>query len=125
MPLSSFSTIFSSSASAFSKLRSYDFGGVIGHSSLRSAHRPSPHQRLDMHGDGGSERLQVIAAFEHRNNAPSAMAIGRVHQIERDPGEIRLGQIEAAQRIAAMRIEARRDDEHIRLEGIERRKDHG
>jgi hypothetical protein len=81
------------------------------------------HQRVKMHPHRTGQALQVIAAFQHRNNAALRMAIGKLHQAQRGPGEVLLGQFQTAQRIPHMGIEAGRDDQQVRREGIKRRQD--
>ena len=77
-----------------------------------------------MDADGGGKGLQVIASFQNRDNPPAAVKLGELHQPKGDPGEILLGERQAAEGIAVVGIEARRDDDEIGREDIEGRQDH-
>src|SRR5690242_10068687 len=125
-PDSSFSTISSSSASATSKLIAliavFSFAIVI----VLIARHPGQEvaaasdQGLDVNSDRSGQGPEVIAALEHRHNAAVGMLVGDRHDIERRPDKILFGEIEPAERVGAMRIEACRDDDEIGAEGVER-----
>ena len=66
-----------------------------------------------MRGDRSREALEVVAAFEDRDDAAAATLLGDFHQLAGDPDEIRLDQIDVAERIAAMRVETGRDDDQV------------
>lgn len=69
------------------------------------------------------QSLQVIAAFEHGDNAPAGGLVGKVHQLTRDPGVVLGAQIQRRQRIAVMRIEAGGDDQQLGAEFFQPRQD--
>src|SRR6185436_8255378 len=130
LPDSSFSTMSSSSASAVSKfilaisaatMSVMDFVLVFfgGLDALNLA-APS-HQCLYMRPDRRAEGSQVIAALKDRDNAALGMLVGQFHHVEGGPHELRLGQLESSQGIAAMSIEAGRDNYQIGPEGIDGR----
>ena len=77
------------------------------------------HQRAHVRRRRICQPFEVVAAFEHRDNAALGMLVGHAPSCE-SPDEIRLDQIEF-QRIAAMSIEAGRDNDQIRPEGIDGR----
>ena len=66
---------------------------------------------------GAAKPYKIVAAFEHRDDAAVAAMRGNLHELRRNPGKISLGEIEAGERVAPMRVEARRDDDKIRREG--------
>src|SRR4030081_166116 len=76
----------------------------------------SPHQRRHMGGDRLRKSFEVVAALEHRDDPATAIAVGAIHELGRDPGEIGLDQVEVRQRIARMGVEAGRDQQTVRLE---------
>src|SRR5690606_17995901 len=107
LPPSSFCTISSSSASAFSN-------GSVAMSvfaSLLSFAISSLHQFGDMRGGGFGETFEIVAAFQHRDDAAAGMSVGDIHQLLRHPGVIGLDQIDVGQRVAGVGVEARRDDQ--------------
>src|SRR5438552_1431576 len=110
LPDSSYSTMSSSSASAVSKFMpviwGFSFAIFIILIMNRRYFAAAPDQCLDMHGNRSSQRPDVIAAFKHRDNAAFRMLVGKIHDIEGGPDEILLGEVKAAQRIIAMRVEA-------------------
>src|SRR5579883_1144867 len=79
------------------------------------------HQRGDMRGGGARQAVKVVAAFEQRDDAAAAASPGDLHQPSRRPGEIRLDQIEMAERVEAMGVEPCRDDDQIGPEIFEAR----
>ena len=76
-----------------------------------------------MRGDRARQALQVIAAFHQRNQAAAAALGGELHQRARRPGEIRFRQLQVAEGIAVMRIEAGGYDEEIGRESLDPRQD--
>src|SRR5438552_2405762 len=119
LPVSSFSTMSSSSASAVSKFMpaiSALAASVIalvlvflGDLDGRKLARPA-HQGLHMHAHRCGKCCQVIAAFKHRDNAAIGVLVGHFHDVERCPDEIFFAQFETAQRIPAMGIETGGND---------------
>src|SRR5271166_846775 len=90
----------------------------------RSKNRASPlHQRRHMRGHRARQGVEVVAAFQHRDDAAAAAPLSDFHQAPRHPGIVRLDEIEVAERIAAVGIEARRDDDEIRREVGDARQD--
>ena len=71
-----------------------------------------------MDGNGCRQPLQIIAAFQNGHNAALGMGVGGAHEFQRGPGEIFFAQLQAAQRIGVVGIEARRDEHQIRGEII-------
>ena len=63
-----------------------------------------------MGGRGQRQTLEIVAALENRDDAPARVLLGQVHQLQRDPGEIALDELQLAQRVSTMRVEACRDD---------------
>src|SRR5215217_5601556 len=116
-PDSSLPTISSSWASAASKLSAFT-------SSLSAMAKilifQAPGDAVLQHGDvvrcAPGQSLQVIATFEQRDNAVAATALGRIHQLSREPGEVGRPPVELGQRIAAMRIESGREQQQVRRE---------
>ena len=76
-----------------------------------------------MGGNRFLQALQVVAAFQDRDNAPARGLVGKVHQLLRDPAEILGVQIQRGEGIAIMRIEARGDDDQFRAELCQLRQD--
>jgi len=72
-----------------------------------------------MGGHASRKALPIIAAFQHGNEAAVADAIGHLHQLVGQPGKILGVPVEAGQRIAMVGIEAGRDQQEIRLEGLD------
>src|SRR3954465_15138464 len=46
------------------------------------------HQRRDVGRDRVLQSLQIVAAFEHRDDPPARGFAGEIHQLARDPAEI-------------------------------------
>jgi hypothetical protein len=78
-----------------------------------------------MRRDGAREPFEVIAALEQRDDAAAAAFARNLHQPARRPGEIGLDEIEAPERIEAVRVEARRNDEEVGAERLDARQDRG
>src|SRR3569623_221147 len=109
-------TIPSSSASAASNVIAFT-------SSLLPSAKCSAHQCGDMRGCAGGEPGPVMAAFEHRNNAPAAAAVGHLAQLQRYPGEILGLPVELGEGVAIVSVEPRRDQQEVWPERLERRQD--
>src|SRR5580692_2543269 len=73
----------------------------------------SPHQRIDMRGHRIAERLEIVAAFEQRDDAAAGVAISNLHDLLRRPGKIRFLEIDAGQRVAVVGVKAGRDDDEL------------
>src|SRR3954447_8320825 len=71
------------------------------------------HQRRDVRRDGVLQSLQVIAAFEYRDDPPACGFAGEIHQLARHPAEIFRVEIDVGERIAAMRVETCGDDDQL------------
>src|SRR5208337_4052404 len=90
----------------------------------RSKNRASPlHQRRHMRGHRARQGVEVVAAFQHRDDAAAAVPLSDFHQAPRHPGIVRLDEIEVTEGIEAVGIEARRDDDEIRREVGDARQD--
>ena len=68
------------------------------------------------------QAVQIVTAFENRNDPAAAMFIGSLHHQRGQVGEVRVSQPEMAQRIAQPRIETGRDENQIGLEFIHARR---
>src|SRR4051812_49204710 len=66
---------------------------------------PPPHQGVEMERGRLRQSFEIVAAFENRHDPLAAMAVGEIHQLLRRPGKVGLGQVEARERIAPMRVE--------------------
>ena len=71
-----------------------------------------------MRGGGMGKTVEVVAAFENRDDAALGVFFGDLHQLRRRPGKIRFDKIETAERIETMRVEAGRDDDQIRAKRV-------
>ncbi len=76
-----------------------------------------------MGGDGARQALEVVSAFEQRNNPALAAFARDLDQTSRDPSEIRFTEIDMAEGVEPMGVEARRDDDEIGTERLEARQD--
>ena len=83
------------------------------------------HQRRHMRGDRARQSLEVVAAFQHRHDALVGMLARDSHELLRRPGEVGLDEVEIAERIAPVRVEAGRDDHEIGRKRLEARQDRG
>ena len=83
------------------------------------------HQRRHMRGDRARQPLEIVAAFQHRDDAVAAGSARNLHQPPRRPAVVGLDQIEVAERIAVVGVEAGRDDDEIGRERLDARQDHG
>ncbi len=77
-----------------------------------------------MRSSAAAERTQVVAAFEGADDSPSRMLIGYFHQPLGDVGVIGFNQSHLAESVLAVRVEAGRDENHLRLEFVEPRQPH-
>src|SRR6516162_3560977 len=71
------------------------------------------HQRSDVGGDRIRQALEVVAAFEHGDDAASGACVRNLHELARRPIEIRFEQIEVGEGVAHMRVEACRDHDQV------------
>ena len=72
------------------------------------------------------QRMQVIAALQHRYQPPVAMFIGQIAQFSGNPCVIALDQLQIGQRVVAMRVKSGRDQNQVGVKGGNGRKDlHG
>ena len=67
--------------------------------------------------------VEVVAAFEGRDQFAAAMLGGRLQQFLGHPGEIRLDQSELGQRVSDMGVEAGRHQKKVGRELVECRQD--
>ena len=79
------------------------------------------HESVEVRLDRTCQALEVVAAFEKRYDAAAGVAVGEVHELRRGPAEVGLGQHDVGERIAHMRVEARRDDDEVGAEILETR----
>ena len=66
------------------------------------------------------ETSKIISAFEHRYDPSVCVAARDLRQRLRRPAKIILDEFEAAERIALMGVESRRDHNYVRREIMER-----
>jgi L-ribulokinase len=78
-----------------------------------------------MGGRGGGEGGEIVAAFEHRDQAALAMALGQGDELPGEPGEILGLETERGERVGAVGVEAGGEDEDLGGEGVERREEGG
>jgi hypothetical protein len=76
-----------------------------------------------MRGDRAGQPLEVVAAFQHRHDALMGVSARYSHELLRRPGEVGLGEVQIAERIAPVRGEAGLDDHKIGRERLEARQD--
>ena len=69
------------------------------------------------------QRVEIVAAFEHGDDAAVAVLRGDPAQLLRRPHEVRLDEAQAAQRIAPVGVEARRNHDQVRAEVVQGRQD--
>src|SRR6185369_7339554 len=80
---------------------------------LEAARRASCEQHAQMGGDAARERAQVVAAFEARDDAARGVPVGDRPDLLGDPAIVVLDEAELAELVFAMRIEPRRDEDHL------------
>ena len=66
-----------------------------------------------MGGDGARQAFQVISALKQGDDAAAASPPRDFHQAPGYPGVVRLDEIDGAQRVAAVGVEACRDEDQI------------
>ena len=76
-----------------------------------------------MRGDRARQSLEIVAALQHRHHAPVGVPACDLHELAGRPAEVGLGEVEIAEGIASMRVEARGDDQKIGRERLEARQD--
>ena len=74
------------------------------------------HQRLDVCRGTGGERRQIVATFQHRNHAALAAFRRHFQNLLCQPAIIVLAEIKFGKRVQAVRVEARRNQNELRLE---------
>ena len=77
----------------------------------RLALHPAGVEAVQRGRDEVGQRLEVVAAFEHRGDAR-----GERRRADGELAEGALGQPELGQRVGQVRVEARRDEQQLRLE---------
>ena len=53
---------------------------------------------------GLGERVEIVAAFQHRHDAAAGMPVGQRHQLRGDPAEVLGIQLQLRQRIPAVAV---------------------
>src|SRR5213593_846450 len=91
--------------------------------SLRSSRKAAPpvrqrlaDQLLQMHRDAPAEHVEIVPAFQQRDDPPAGASRGDPPEMGGDPGVVRLDEAQERHTIVAMRVEAGRDEQHLRLE---------
>ena len=77
------------------------------------------HQDAQVRGDAARQRAEVVAAFEARHDAAAGVLVGERLDLLGDPGVVGLDQAELAELVVAVRVEAGRDEDHLRREAVE------
>ena len=72
------------------------------------------HQRIDMGRRRKSQPLQIITAFQKRDEAPLAALLGQFHQLGRRPGIVMLDKLDVPEGITVVHVKARRDQDQVR-----------
>src|SRR4051812_7416648 len=117
LPSSSRLTIVSSSSIARSKDRRLTSALVLSGmitflgAASRILARPrallsAPHQGGHMGGGRIGQADEVVATLQHGDDAALGGRFGNLHDLARDPFEVRFHQIDVGERIAHMRVEA-------------------
>src|SRR5262249_2964405 len=75
----------------------------------------------DMGSHCFAQRIQIVAAFEHRNDSSSTGPIGQIHNFFGHLCEITVFKQQPAEGIAPPRVKARRDDYQIWLKAFSNR----
>ena len=83
----------------------------------------SAHQRGNVGGCRLRQPFEIVAAFQHRNDAAFGGLVGDLHQFLRGPGEIRLVELQIGERVAPMGVEPGRDDDQLGGEVAQPRQD--
>src|SRR4051794_37080471 len=121
-PVSSRSTICSSSASADSKLMPLmsDRAGslmlfvlVLDDDLERREIAHPVHKRQHVHAGGCPESPQIVTALEHGDEPPLGVPVCPFHEMEGHPDEIVLDEPQAAERVVPVGVEPRGDDDEI------------
>src|SRR6516164_10574640 len=71
------------------------------------------HQHAYMRCDAGTQRRQIITAFERRDDAAASIPLGDLDQPLGDPGIVRLVEQELRQRVVSVRVEASRYQQEL------------
>src|SRR4051812_9438243 len=119
-PRSRLVTIDSNSLSAASKERLVTSGRAIGSATSASSSR---HQLPDMRRSRVRQRLEIVTAFEQRNDAAVRSAVGQAHNLARSPSEVPRVEVDLRQRVAPMRVKAGGNQDHVRGKFLYRRED--
>lgn len=72
-----------------------------------------------MGGGGGCEGIEIVAAFEGRDDATAAVILGHRNDEAGDPGEVIGVEMEVSQGVVGVGVEARRDENELGLEFFE------
>src|SRR3712207_8156056 len=73
-------------------------------------------QSADVRADGGAGGFEVVAAFEAGDEASAARLARPFHDRARHGNEVFVFEAELAERVAAVRVEAGREDDEVGLE---------
>src|SRR6267142_3465300 len=76
-----------------------------------------------MHSNARGERCEIITALERGDDPPSSMTISDLEQLLGDPSIVPFFEQQLRQRVALMRVKARRDQHQLGTERVERRED--
>lgn len=77
------------------------------------------HQCRDMRRGAFAQRVEIVAAFEGRHDAPVGVAVGEFDEALRDPGVIVGDELQLRQRVAGVGVEAGGDQQQLRTEQVE------
>jgi hypothetical protein len=81
-------------------------------------------ERRQRRGHAAGEPVEIVAAFEHRDDASARPRVGRRAQPRGHLREALLRDAHAGERIVLERIESGADEQHVRLEPSERGQEH-
>src|SRR5206468_12991936 len=82
-------------------------------SSTRARGSGGNKQLANVLGDAAAQRTERVTAFEGRDDAALRMGARRGDDLARHPGIVGLGELQAGERIFAMRIEAGRNVDQL------------
>src|SRR6266700_7841159 len=86
----------------------------------RNARLQSP-EDFQVRHHAPSERRERVASLEHRDDPAAGVLVRDLLDALRDPGVIGLGEAQASHIVLDVRVESRRDENHLRAQLVERR----